>query len=300
MAPKERLSWSEQDTKKFLEICIQLKAGSSGRKTNWAKIVQGLNVATGKNFNDKQARNKYDDLKAQFKIWNEMELKWTGLLFDPESGCPQVDQDDRWAGFVEKHKGIPARFLKKPLANLALLRSLYSGSFATSKYSYSPGCESGKSLLGEGDGNDTEETGDSDDCFETELGEEKCDSGHEESKSPPTTKSKGKRKNVGSTSSSKKAKTDIETCLEILKMFILSGSPSLEVSKHSQVATALNDLKEVKEKSEDFIFKCMQFLRAGDNGDYFLALSSNQQKLMFLKTAFDINLPEVECVSTSP
>ncbi|XP_057545786.1 uncharacterized protein LOC130824783 [Amaranthus tricolor] len=127
MAPKERLSWSEQDTKKFLEICIQLKAGSSERKTNWAKIVQGLNVATGKNFNDKQARNKYDDLKAQFKIWNEMELKWTGLSFDPESGCPQ------------KHKGIPSMFLKKPLAHLALLRSLYSGSFATSKYSYSPG-----------------------------------------------------------------------------------------------------------------------------------------------------------------
>ena len=152
MAPKERLSWIAQDTKKFLEICIQLKAGSSGRKTNWAKIVQGLNVATGKNFNDKQARNKYDDLKAQFKIWNEMELKWTGLSFDPESGCPQVDQDDRWAGFVEvqntrmlvdkinlgvyevvilfylckqKHKGIPVRFLKKPLANLALLRSRF-------------------------------------------------------------------------------------------------------------------------------------------------------------------------------
>ena len=69
----------------------------------------------------------------------------------------------------QKHKGIPARFLKKPLANLALLRSLYSGSFATSKYSYSPGCESGKSLLGEGDGNDTEETGDSDDCFENRI-----------------------------------------------------------------------------------------------------------------------------------
>ena len=43
-------------------------------------------------------------MKAQFKIWNEIELKWTGLLFDPKSGCPQVDQDDRWAGFVEvKH-----------------------------------------------------------------------------------------------------------------------------------------------------------------------------------------------------
>ena len=105
----------------------------------------------------------------------------------------------------QKHKGIPSRFLKKSLANLALLRSLYSGSFATSKYSYSPGCESGKSLLGEGDGYDTEETSDSDDCFETELGEGKCDSGHEESKTPPATTSKGKRMNVGSTSSSKKS-----------------------------------------------------------------------------------------------
>ena len=111
--------------------------------------------------------------------------------------------------------------------------------------------------------------------LKTELGEGKCDFGHEESKNLSTTTSKGKRKNVGSISSSKKAKTDIETCLEILKMSILSGSPSLKVSKHSQVATALNKLKEVKEKGEEFVFKCMQFLHEGDNGEYFLALSSN-------------------------
>ncbi|RAL47196.1 hypothetical protein DM860_017011 [Cuscuta australis] len=63
MAPKERMTWESSDAKKLLELCIQEKAGSSGRKTNWSEIVQSLNVATAKNFAEKSARNKYDDLK---------------------------------------------------------------------------------------------------------------------------------------------------------------------------------------------------------------------------------------------
>lgn len=125
----------------------------------------------------------------------------------------------------------------------------------------------------------------------------RCDSG-KESKSPPTTKLIGKRKSAGSISSAKKIKTDIQTCLEILKMSIDAGSPSLQVTIHSQVAAALKDLSEVKEKGEDFVFQCMQFLRQGDNGDYFLALSSKHQKLLFLKTTFDFNIYEEGNTST--
>ncbi|CAH9118357.1 unnamed protein product [Cuscuta epithymum] len=121
-------------------------------------------MATGKTYIDRKVRNKYDDLRSLFKIWNEMELKWTGLAFDPETGVPLIEQDDRWGCFVEKHKGVPNRFLKKPLAHLNLLCNLYSGSFASSQYSYSPACETGKKLLRKERHNTGDEgSGDSDD-----------------------------------------------------------------------------------------------------------------------------------------
>uniref|UniRef100_A0A803MHQ6 Myb/SANT-like domain-containing protein n=1 Tax=Chenopodium quinoa TaxID=63459 RepID=A0A803MHQ6_CHEQI len=133
-----RVAWSDDSTEFFLDICLEMKAGGLS-KVNWDRIVSTLNVKSGKNFNIKQARNHWDDLRKRFKIWNEMELNWTGLTFDPITGCPVVEQDDRWNIFVKKHKGMPARFLRRPLPHLEKLRTLFSGSFSTSKWSFSPG-----------------------------------------------------------------------------------------------------------------------------------------------------------------
>uniref|UniRef100_A0A803MLS4 DDE Tnp4 domain-containing protein n=1 Tax=Chenopodium quinoa TaxID=63459 RepID=A0A803MLS4_CHEQI len=146
-----RVAWSDDSTEFFLDICLEMKAGGLS-KVNWDRIVSTLNVKSGKNFNIKQARNHWDDLRKRFKIWNEMELNWTGLTFDPITGCPVVEQDDRWNIFVNKYKGMLARFLRRPLPHLEKLRALFSGSFATSKWSFSPG------LGGEQIGKENEES----------------------------------------------------------------------------------------------------------------------------------------------
>lgn len=96
----DRVAWSDDSTEIFLDICLEMKAGGLS-KVNWDRIVSTLNVKSGKNFNIKQARNHWDDLRKRFKIWNEMELNWTGLTFDPITGCPVVEQDDRWNIFVK-------------------------------------------------------------------------------------------------------------------------------------------------------------------------------------------------------
>uniref|UniRef100_A0A803LJR5 DDE Tnp4 domain-containing protein n=1 Tax=Chenopodium quinoa TaxID=63459 RepID=A0A803LJR5_CHEQI len=82
-----------------------MKAGGLS-KVNWDRIVSTLNVKSGKNFNIRQARNHWDDLRKKFKIWNEMELNWTGLTFDPITGCPLGEQDDRWNIFVKHTEGV--------------------------------------------------------------------------------------------------------------------------------------------------------------------------------------------------
>lgn len=55
--------------------------GKEKRQINWGKV---------KEFDERRARNKYDDLIMIFKIWNEMKLKWTGLGFDRVTSFPQL------------------------------------------------------------------------------------------------------------------------------------------------------------------------------------------------------------------
>ncbi|XP_048504479.2 uncharacterized protein LOC125499575 [Beta vulgaris subsp. vulgaris] len=158
-----------------------------------------------------------------------MELKWTGLAFDPITGCPQVEHD-RWKVFVKKHKGIPARFIKRPLPHLELLRKLFLGSFATSKYSFSP-------AMGEGQlsGDNNEGSGDSDDQNESmDLNNDNCEN-DAQSVSPPRSTSKGKRKSDGCSSVGKKSKTSsIDSCIELLRMSIEAGSMQMVGNKYEK------------------------------------------------------------------
>ncbi|XP_048501692.1 uncharacterized protein LOC125498008 [Beta vulgaris subsp. vulgaris] len=149
-----------------------------------------------------------------------MELKWTGLGFVPITGCPQVEQDDRCKVFVTKHKGIPARFIKRPLPHLDLLRKLFLGSFATSKWSFSLALEEGQLS-----GDNNEGSGDSDDHDGSmDVNNDNCEN-DAQSVSPPRSTSKGKRKSHGCNSAGKKSKTiSIDSCLELLRMSIQTGS----------------------------------------------------------------------------
>ncbi|XP_021731277.1 uncharacterized protein LOC110698184 [Chenopodium quinoa] len=277
-----RVAWSDDNTNYFLDICLEMKAGGLS-KVNWDRIVSNLNVKSGKNFNIKQARNHWDDLRKKFKIWNEMELNWTGLTFDPITGCPVVEQDDRWNIFVKKHKGFPARFLRRPLPHLEKLRALFSGSFATSKWSFSPG------LGGEQIGKENEErSGDNDENIgDMEISRGINNSDDEQSISPPKSTSLGKRKSDGCTSKLKKNKSsNIDSCIELLKMSIETNCKQGSGNKYKDVSDALYNIEAIVQQGEGFIYQCMNFLHHDDNADFFLGLRSDDQKIMYLKTTF--------------
>uniref|UniRef100_A0A803NBU6 DDE Tnp4 domain-containing protein n=1 Tax=Chenopodium quinoa TaxID=63459 RepID=A0A803NBU6_CHEQI len=175
-----------------------------------------------------------------------MELNWTGLTFDPITGCPLVEQDDRWNIFVKKHKGLPARFLRRPLPHLDKLRALFSGSFATSKWSFSPG------LGGEQIGKENEErSGDSDEnIVDMKMSRGINNSDDEQSISPPKITSLGKR----------------------------SGN------KYKDVLEALYNIEATVQQGEGFIYQCMNFLHHGDNADFFLGLRTDDQKIIMDNT----------------
>ncbi|XP_021733321.1 uncharacterized protein LOC110700138 [Chenopodium quinoa] len=278
----DRVAWSDDSTEIFLDICLEMKAGGLS-KVNWDRIVSTLNVKSGKNFNIKQARNHWDDLRKRFKIWNEMELNWTGLTFDPITGCPVVEQDDRWNIFVKKHKGLPARFLRRPLPHLEKLRALFSGSFATSKWSFSPG------LGGEQIGKENEErSGDNDENIgDMEISRVINNSDDEQSISPPKSTSLGKRKSDGCTSKLKKNKSsNIDSCIELLKMSIETNCKQESGNKYKDVLDTLYNIEAIVQQGEGFIYQCKNFLHHGDNADFFLGLCTDDQKIMYLKTAF--------------
>uniref|UniRef100_A0A803MVE0 Uncharacterized protein n=2 Tax=Chenopodium quinoa TaxID=63459 RepID=A0A803MVE0_CHEQI len=57
-------------------------------------------------------------------------------------------------------------------------------------------------------------------------------------------------------------------------------------NKYKDVSDALYNIEAIVQQGEGFIYQCMNFLHHGDNADFFLGLRSDDQKIMYLKTAF--------------
>lgn len=129
--------------------------------------------------------------------------------------------------------------------------------------------------------------GDEDVEDDVEVITNKYDS-NEETNSPPTV---WKHKGDAAGSKAKKQKTsDVDSCLEILKMSLQTMTKETKSNKYEKVSAILNSIDEIAELGEAFTFQCMQFLRQSDNAEYFLGLSSNKQRVMFLKTSIEFPL----------
>lgn len=97
MAPK----WTTKTIEHFLDLCLEQK-NSGNTKFDWDAIQLRLNASTGMDFDKKSLVNYYSDCKLRFKAWHELKTQWTGLGWDPRTGCPKVDPtSEKWKAFVK-------------------------------------------------------------------------------------------------------------------------------------------------------------------------------------------------------
>ncbi|XP_010233300.1 L10-interacting MYB domain-containing protein-like [Brachypodium distachyon] len=104
--------------------------------TGYKNLVADFNAQTGRNYERKQLKNRWDDLKAIYSAWVFYNIKATGLGWNEETQTIIAD-DEQW---VELIKPIKA-FRKGPSDNLELMHIMLDKANVDGTTSVMPGVE---------------------------------------------------------------------------------------------------------------------------------------------------------------
>ncbi|KAL6847244.1 hypothetical protein ACP4OV_023097 [Aristida adscensionis] len=94
-----RAYWSKQNTKIFLDLCIEEKqmknwAKNTISREGWRNIYRKFPAMSGQNYTRKQMRNKLSDLKVSYSKWLGLQSQ-SGLGCQPTTG-DVVAEDSFW------------------------------------------------------------------------------------------------------------------------------------------------------------------------------------------------------------
>ncbi|KAI9076985.1 hypothetical protein K1719_041061 [Acacia pycnantha] len=124
---KHNARWDRYTTKNLLEICVKEistsgKPGVSFKARRWEVVVDEFNKRANKNYNQKQLKNRLDNLKLDWTAWKQLLGKETGLGWNHETGT--ID-NSKYARF--RYQGI--EFCEE-------LEIIFRGTVATSQHSW--------------------------------------------------------------------------------------------------------------------------------------------------------------------
>ncbi|KAH1040563.1 hypothetical protein J1N35_042306 [Gossypium stocksii] len=96
---KVKAMWDKRLTEIFCDICIKeiLKGNRPGThftKDRWLKIMSNFEKEVGKEFSQKQLKNRWDALKKEWKAWKKLKGEDTGLGWNPIKKT--IDALDDW------------------------------------------------------------------------------------------------------------------------------------------------------------------------------------------------------------
>ncbi|XP_028801453.1 uncharacterized protein LOC114756673 [Neltuma alba] len=96
---KSKAHWDMSTTGVFLKICVdqiysKLRQGSSFTKQGWDNIHKTFNEKIGRGYEKKQLKNRLDNLRKEWKTFDKLIAKETGIGWDPERNT--VVASDEW------------------------------------------------------------------------------------------------------------------------------------------------------------------------------------------------------------
>ncbi|KAI9085718.1 hypothetical protein K1719_032324 [Acacia pycnantha] len=143
MASKEKHNarWDRCTTKKLLEICVKEirisgKPGVSFKARRWEVVVDEFNKRANKNYNQKQLKNRLDNLKLDWTTWKQLLGKETGLGWNHETVT--IVADDTWWEAKIKDNSKYAKFRYQGLEFREELEIIFGETVATSQCSWTP------------------------------------------------------------------------------------------------------------------------------------------------------------------
>ncbi|GJW41989.1 Myb/SANT-like domain, harbinger transposase-derived nuclease domain protein [Tanacetum coccineum] len=115
--PKQRKFWSDEMIKVLLDKCIEemkstSRNGTSLHKQSWARLGRVFKEKFNIEFNKKDIKNGFDNLKAKYVGWLYLKNK-TGNLYNSDTKMFNLTQEE-WDDFKQIHKRA-ASLQSKPL-----------------------------------------------------------------------------------------------------------------------------------------------------------------------------------------
>ncbi|XP_020575153.1 L10-interacting MYB domain-containing protein-like [Phalaenopsis equestris] len=135
--------WDKEVTNIFCDLCIkEIELGNRPttyfNKEGWNSIGKRFKELTGRDYDRLKFKNKWDQLKKEWKIWKELKRGSTGLGWDPIKRT--IDAPAEW--WAEKLEAVPAAKKYKQCGIEpefeAKLDIMFRWVVATGKFSYNP------------------------------------------------------------------------------------------------------------------------------------------------------------------
>ncbi|KAL0010398.1 hypothetical protein SO802_005506 [Lithocarpus litseifolius] len=155
-----RTGWKEpKELRAFCDFCaVQVLDGKRNggflREEGVDAVIEKLGEM-GKVVTHSQFKNKWDNLRRQWKVWKEC-FGETGLGYDPVTGF--IEANDEW--WTRKVQVCPKAitYKNKPLPNVKSMEIMFEGTIATWKNAFCPSSEIPKECTeGSGDSTDSKE-----------------------------------------------------------------------------------------------------------------------------------------------
>ncbi|XP_038699732.1 L10-interacting MYB domain-containing protein-like [Tripterygium wilfordii] len=133
----EKANWEQALTAIFLEICVErVKAGDRPNthftRDGWKKIISSFFDKTGKLYDQPQFKNKWNNLKKDWRVWEKLVIGETGLGWD--NTRETVVADNEWWEPRQKVRKVRNHGIE----NREALQFLFGGQGATGLYALNP------------------------------------------------------------------------------------------------------------------------------------------------------------------
>ncbi|GMP23130.1 hypothetical protein CsSME_00000845 [Camellia sinensis var. sinensis] len=106
--PYHKANWDWEDTRIYLELVVkEIDAGNrphmSINPNGYRSLAKTFEATTGLTHSMKQLKNRYNQLKAEWRAWSKLmdsSKGPTGIGFDQETGL--INASDEWWATMEK------------------------------------------------------------------------------------------------------------------------------------------------------------------------------------------------------
>ncbi|XP_054823530.1 uncharacterized protein At2g29880-like [Prosopis cineraria] len=138
---KEKALGTTEETKLFLKLALQQvkknkRKGSTLSKEGWEALMQQFNALNSRSYDKKQLKNKWDNLRKDWNIWDKLLNKETGLGWDGLKNT--ISAPDEWWSQKIKENPEYRKFRHRPLPYVQELTQLFQLVVARGTYLWTP------------------------------------------------------------------------------------------------------------------------------------------------------------------